>query len=272
MSEHQHSDKPNIIYILGDDHRADYLGCMGHPIVRTPNLDKLAQEGILFDHAYCTSPACTPSRTCHYTGQWERKHGINFNSDSSLAPEAWENSFPLRLKDEGYFLGWVGKNHVPVGEGGYQSGYLESVFDYWYGNHGHSQFYVKETPVGAIYRNAAADTQIEVFEEGALNFLDPQAAFLENASPPLPSRPVDQPFCLCITFNLPHGFGTGTMQLRPTDADLYRTVYRDQINDMPLPTSYRSYNDTVNNLHRIDKEILHQDRHLDRLPDYANRV
>lgn len=246
MSKHQTSNKPNIIYILGDDHRADYLGCMGHPIVRTPNLDTLAQEGVLFNNAFCTSPACTPSRACHYTGQWERKHGINFNSDSSMAPEAWANSFPMRLKGAGYFLGWVGKNHVPIGKGGYQSGYMESVFDYWYGNHGHSQFYVKETTTGAIYRNAAADTQIEVFEEAILNFLDPQVAFIENASPPLPARPDDQPFCLCITFNLPHGCGTGTMQLRPTDDDLYRSAYRDQINEMPLPASYRNYNETVN--------------------------
>lgn len=247
MSEHQIGNRPNIIYILGDDHRSDYLGCIGHPVVRTPNLDELAQEGILFTHAFCTSPACTPSRACHYTGQWERKHGINFNSNSSLAPETWENSFPMRLKDEGYFLGWVGKNHLPLGKGGYQSGYLESVFDYWYGNHGHSEFYVKETPVGAIYSNAAADTQIEVFEEGVLNFLDPQESFIESATPSLPFRPEGQPFCLCITFNLPHGFGTGSMQLRPTDDDLYRSFYRDQIKDIPLPARYRSYNETVNN-------------------------
>jgi len=245
MSKGQIANKPNIIYILGDDHRADYLGCMGHPIVRTPNLDRLAEEGILFTQAFCTSPACTPSRTGHYTGQWERKHGVNFNSNSSLMPEAWENSFPMRLKDEGYYLGWVGKNHVPVGKGGYQSGYLESVFDYWYGNHGHSEFYVKETRAGAVYNNAASDTQIEVFEEGVLNFLSHQQSFVENGAHPLPIRPVDQPFCLCITFNLPHDFGTETMQLRPSDDDLYRDAYRDQINDMPLPTSYRSYDESV---------------------------
>jgi arylsulfatase A-like enzyme len=241
----QSQGRPNFIYILGDDHRADYLGCMSHTIVRTPHLDKLAQNGTLFTDAFCTSPACTPSRACHYTGLWERNHGINFNSNSSMAPEAWENSFPMQLKDAGYFLGWVGKNHVPVGKGGYSSGYLESVFDYWYGNHGHSQFYPKETPAGAIYQNAAADTQIEVFEEGALNFLDPQDAFLEGASLPLSRRPPDQPFCLCITLNLPHGYGTGTMQLRPTDDDLYRSAYRDQINDMPQPPTYRTYNDSV---------------------------
>ncbi|MCP4165655.1 MAG: sulfatase-like hydrolase/transferase [Chloroflexi bacterium] len=241
MSAH----RPNIIYILSDDHRADYVGCMGHPILRTPHLDQLARDGVLFTQAFCTSPACTPSRACHYTGQWERKHGVNFNSNSSLAPAAWENSFPMRLKEAGYFLGWVGKNHMPVGEGGYQSGYLESVFDYWYGNHGHSEFYVKETPQGVGYRNATSDTQVEIFAEGVNNFLNPQQSFTESGRPPLPLRPHNQPFCLCLTFNLPHGVGTGTMQLRPTDDELYRSAYRDQIGELPLPKTYRTYDESV---------------------------
>ncbi|HBE01253.1 MAG TPA: hypothetical protein DC049_02090 [Spirochaetia bacterium] len=71
---------------------------------------------------FCTSPLCTPSRACHYLGQWERSHGINFNSKSCAAPAAWEMSFPMQLKNAGYYLGWDGKNHVPAGQGGYESG------------------------------------------------------------------------------------------------------------------------------------------------------
>jgi len=233
-------DRPNIIYILGDDHRAEYMRCAGHPILETPNLDALAREGVRFDQAFCTSPLCTPSRTGHYLGQWERRHGVNFNSRSALTERAWSRSFPMVLKENGYFLGWVGKNHVPAGRGGYDSGLFESCFDYWYGNHGHSFFYVKEHPRGAIYRNARLDTQVEVFEEGAMNFLDPQPAFLEACPSPLPSRPMDQPFCLCITFNLPHDCGTTDMQLRPTDDPLYVQKYRDRFDDFPLPKTYRS--------------------------------
>lgn len=218
--------KPNIIYILDDDHRADMLGCAGHPVVRTPHLDRLAKEGVRFRNAFCTSPVCTPSRCGHYLGQWERRHGVNFNSRSSIAPEAWENSFPMALKREGYELGWVGKNHVPVGDGGYDSGYLESVFDVWYGNHGHSGFYVKELERGRIYKDAAADTQVEVFEEGVMRFLD---------------RPKDRPFCLCVTFNLPHSFGTQTMEQRVTDDALYKTAYRDEKDHFPIPETYVPY-------------------------------
>ncbi len=239
------TDKPNIIYILGDDHRAEQLGLHGNPVLRTPNIDQLARDGVLFRNGFCTSPACTPSRTCHYTGQWERRHGINFNSDSSLAPAAWANSFPMRLKAAGYFTGWVGKNHVPAGEDGYKSGHFEEVFDYWYGNHGHSGFYPKEMAGmngGWIYRNAAADTQVEVFAEGAMNFLEPQKEFIEGCKHPLPRRPQDQPFCLCVTFNLPHANGTGTMQLRPSDGEGYITRYRDQFNEVPIPKTYVAWN------------------------------
>ncbi len=231
--------QPNVIYILGDDQRGEYLGAAGHPILQTPNIDAMAREGTYFPKAFCTSPACTPSRACHYLGQWERRHGVNFNSSSAVAESAWERSFPMELATQGYFLGWVGKNHVPAGQGGYGGGYFERVFDYWWGNHGHSGFYPKERTSGAIYRNAAADTQVEAFEEGVMNFLDPQKGFLESCSHPLPRRPEDRPFCLCVTFNLPHGASTGTMQLRPSDDELYKSAYRDRINDMPVPVTYK---------------------------------
>ncbi|MFW5858286.1 MAG: sulfatase-like hydrolase/transferase, partial [Planctomycetota bacterium] len=165
--------RPNVIYILGDDHRGEFLGCNGFPVLRTPHLDRLAAEGVRFTNAFCTSPACTPSRTGHYLGQWERRHGVNFNSESAVAPAAWDESFPMRLKAAGYWLAWVGKNHVPAGAGGYGSRLFEEVFDYWYGNHGHSGFYPKEMagPGREVYGNAAEDTQVEVFAEGAQNAL-----------------------------------------------------------------------------------------------------
>ena len=82
--------RPNILVILSDDQRADHLGVNGHPVLRTPNLDNLAEEGMNFRNAFATSTACTPNRTCILTGQYERKHGVNFNSGSSLKEEAWE--------------------------------------------------------------------------------------------------------------------------------------------------------------------------------------
>jgi len=252
--------KPNLIYILGDDHRHEYLGCAGHPVLQTPHLDRLARDGVRFTHAFCTSPACTPSRASHYTGQWERRHGINFNSGSSLAPRVWEESFPMRLKQAGYFTGWIGKNHVPVGgQRGYDSGYLEQAFDYWYGNHGHSGFYPKEIEgVGEIYRNAESDTQAEVFTEGALDFLKPNLRFRERAKSPFPERPSDQPFCLCVTFNLPHDCGIDTMQDRTGDDELYKSAYRDQGHLLQPPATYRPYAEARENP-RLPRDVYSGD-------------
>lgn len=229
-------NQPNIIYVLTDDQRAELLGCMGHPVLKTPHLDQLAQNGVLFKNAYCTSPVCTPSRACHYLGQWERKHGVNFNSNSSVSVEAWEYSLPMLLKKKGYYIGWVGKNHVPVGDQGYESGYMEQHFNFWYGNHDHTGFYPKER-FPEVYGHAQHHTQAEVFGEGIAHFLDPSVS----------NRPSDQPFGLFVTFNMPHSSSTwATMEMRPEDDELYKSTYRENMKHFPLPKTYLSYMDAFN--------------------------
>jgi arylsulfatase A-like enzyme len=233
------TDQPNVVVILADDQRADYLGCAGHPVVQTPNIDRLAAEGVRFSNAFATSAACTPNRTSILTGQYERKHGITFGSESSLSLEAFAETYPMLLQKAGYYVGYVGKNHSPIGLSlnghGYTSGVMEKQFDYWYGNHKHSRFYPKEKH--SIYTNATAETQVEIFQEGAMNFLQNNPSF-SGASDFLKTKPDHQPFCLLVNFNVPHGSGTGSMEQRPTDPELYRTTYRDKIAEMPQPETY----------------------------------
>lgn len=71
--------KQNILFIMCDQLRYDYLGCAGHPTIRTPNIDRLAQRGVRFDQAYVQSPICGPSRMSFYTGRYMRSHGSNWN-------------------------------------------------------------------------------------------------------------------------------------------------------------------------------------------------
>ena len=231
--------RPNILVILFDDQRADQLGVNGRPVLRTPNLDHLANEGMNFRNAFATSTACTPNRTCILTGQYERKHGVNFNSRSSLKEEAWKRTYPMLLKKAGYYVGYIGKNHTPIGKSdlgvGYPSGVMEGSFNYWYGNHNHSTFYPKN--YFPIYLNARANSQIEIFTEGALNFLSEENGFA-GASEFLKSRPLDQPFCLLVNLNVPHNKGTGTMRMLPKDPQLYKSAYRDQIENLPIPVTY----------------------------------
>lgn len=233
---------PNVIVILADDMRAGVTGYEGHPVIQTPNIDNLAANGTVFAKSFATSAVCTPSRTSLLTGLYERRHGINFNSNSSMTEQAWSQTYPMLLKDAGYFVGWIGKNHTPVGKNeagqtGYDSGVMDNSFDYWYASHGHLGFYPKERKKHAIFKNATADTQVEILEEGLDNFMQPNEAFQAGYNF-LDSRPKDKPFALMINFNVPHGNSTSRMKLRESDLELYKSAYRDQIDEINLPDTY----------------------------------
>lgn len=228
--------RPNLVFILTDDQRRDQLGCYGNEVIRTPHIDRLAAEGVLFENAFVTSAICTPSRACYFLGQYERRHGINFNSGTSMSAAAWSKSFPVLLREAGYFTGYVGKNHVPVGARGYDTGLLEASFDYWYAGHGHLGFYPKEKH--DLFVSAESDTQVEVIAEGAEAFVDSGMSFLEGATSFVDRRPADQPFLMMVALNVPHGSGTDTMRQRPADGELYTTAYRDMPEAIRPPASY----------------------------------
>ncbi|WP_020530265.1 sulfatase-like hydrolase/transferase [Flexithrix dorotheae] len=241
--------KPNIIFILTDDQSYDMLGCTGNTEIQTPHLDKLADEGVLFTNAHVTSAICTPSRVSIFLSQFERKHGVNFNSGTSVAPEAWENSYPELMRKAGYYMGYIGKNHAPIGENGYGTGLMEKSFDYWYAGHGHLSFYPKDRH--KIFEKSAYDTQVEIIGEGIGDFLDNQKN-LEGAVHFLKDRPKDQPFCLSVCFNLPHSASTSTMKQKSDDPDIYKSLYRDQ--NISLPQYYVAKADIKNP--KLPKEIL----------------
>ena len=227
-------ERPNIIFVLTDDQSYELLGCTGNTIVQTPNIDALATAGILFTNAHVSSAICTPSRVSILLGQYERKHGVNFNSGTSVSEAAWEQSYPMIMRKAGYFTGWIGKNHAPIGKGGYESGVMEKSFDYWYAGHGHLSFYPKDRH--AIFNDAIAFTQPEIINEGVNDFLDPNERKLKGALHFLENRPTDKPFMLSINFNLPHGASTSTMKMKPTDDEIYRKLYRNI--EIPLPPNY----------------------------------
>ena len=236
------ASRPNVIVILADDMRVGYTGHEGHPVINTPNIDLLAASGTVFSNGFATSAACTPSRTTLFSGLYERRHGVNFNSNSAMTDEAWAQTYPMLLKEAGYFVGYIGKNHTPIGKNGdgaigYDSGVMDSSFDYWYAAHKHLGFYPKDKKQHRIFTNAKADTQVEIMEEGMENFFTPDKAFQEGYNF-LDTRPKDKPFALLLNFNVPHGSSTGTMELRESDPALYRTTYRDKIDQIELASTY----------------------------------
>jgi len=100
--------RPNIIFILTDDQRYDALGCMGNRLIRTPHIDRLAADGVLFRNMFCTTSICATSRTSFITGQYERRHHID-GFRTPLSKRQLAESFPVRLRKRGYRTGFVGK-------------------------------------------------------------------------------------------------------------------------------------------------------------------
>lgn len=108
------TDKPNIILFVADDHGTDALGCYGNPVIKTPNLDKMAAEGTIFNNAYCTSASCAASRSVilsgkfgHATGSYGHVHDYHHFSTYDS-----ETSLPLIMEDSGYETARIGKYHV----------------------------------------------------------------------------------------------------------------------------------------------------------------
>jgi arylsulfatase len=100
--------RPNIVFLMSDSHRFDALGCAGNDIVQTPNLDRLARQGVRFSHTYCQGPLCQPSRASLITGQYLHQHGQTWN-DINMNPE-WP-TLMKSLQQAGYFTAKVGKAH-----------------------------------------------------------------------------------------------------------------------------------------------------------------
>ena len=104
----------NFLVISSDQHRYDCVGVNGHPLLKTPNLDRLAAEGIRFTNAYCPIPLCVPGRASFLTGTWPWRHFSIANWDTE-APRPLRRDLPTwsqALADAGYWLGYVGKWHV----------------------------------------------------------------------------------------------------------------------------------------------------------------
>jgi len=128
ISDTNTDDRLNVIFILTDDQRFDELGFM-NPVLKTPNMDKLAQEGVHFSNAFVTTSLCSPSRASILTGQYMHNHGVVDNNSPVAKGTVF---FPQYLQQSGYQTAFFGKWHM--GEAGSSKGKLDDPqpgFDHW---------------------------------------------------------------------------------------------------------------------------------------------
>jgi arylsulfatase A-like enzyme len=106
--------RPHILFIYGDQHRFDCVGANGHPLLRTPNLDRIAREGANFRNAFTPSPICVPARCSLLSGKWPTQHGTIHNYDGeTYTPMATANAAPIRtVVHAGYHGIHLGRWHV----------------------------------------------------------------------------------------------------------------------------------------------------------------
>jgi len=124
--------KPNFLVILIDDLRYDEFGAGGHPYMQTPNVDRLASEGALFERAFHTTPICSPNRASIVTGQYASRHGIIDN----VARDAMSHRLPnyhLDLQKRGYETAHIGKWHMG------NDGMPRPGYDTWVSYDGHGK-------------------------------------------------------------------------------------------------------------------------------------
>lgn len=131
------ADRPNILVILTDDHRFDAMGFLGHPFLETPNLDRIAAEGVHFENAVVTTSLCSPSRASILTGLYTHNHGVVDNYKP--LPEGLV-FFPKYLQEAGYETAFVGKWHM-----GGEIDDPQPGFDHWVAFKGQGVYFADPT-------------------------------------------------------------------------------------------------------------------------------
>lgn len=189
--------RPNVLVIVTDDQRWDAMGCAGHPVLKTPNLDRLAAEGARFANAFVTTSLCSPSRATMMSGLYAHRHGVlnNFTEYPDSLP-----SYPKRLREAGYETAYIGKWHMGETNDAPRSG-----FDYWMSHAGQGRYFDNEWNINGR-RQLINGYYTTVVTDHAVKWLN---------------RPHDKPFCLVIGQKAPHG---GPIEPEPKYAHAFDTA------------------------------------------------
>ena len=181
----QHVASPNIVFIMTDDQRQDSMSAYGNTVLKTPNMDRIASEGIRFNEMFVTNSLCAPSRVSFLTGLYSFAHGVWTNGDGPQfynGPGIREDhrTFPRILRAAGYHTGLVGKWHLKS---------LPSGFDQWVIFPWQGEYHDPDMIANGTHLRMRGHAD-DVVGDQALEFLA--------------KRPQDKPFCLLYQFKSQH--------------------------------------------------------------------
>lgn len=222
--------QPNILFIMSDDHASHAMSCYGSQINDTPNLDRIANEGMRFDNCFCTNSICAPSRAAILTGQYNHMNGVKTLGDDL---DGRKPNVQKILQEDGYQTAIVGKWHLGHGSNNDPTG-----FDYW-----------NVLPDQGEYHHPS---MIEMGEEKTYQgyvtdiITDLSLDWLKN-------RSQDQPFMLMCHHKAPH---------RPWEPDAKHAHMYENV-DIPVPATF---DDDYSNRSNAAKEAtMRIDRDLDEI-------
>jgi arylsulfatase A-like enzyme len=211
------TEKPNILYIMSDDHTTQAIGAYGSRLARlypTPTIDRLAEEGVLLENAFCTNSICTPSRASIMTGQYGQVNGV-VDLSGRLSPE--NQYLPIEVKKLGYETAMIGKWHLK---------HAPEAFDYYNVLPGQGDYH---NPT--LYSREGGEKKEIRFEEDLVRevnattysghssdvITDISLEWLKN------KRDKSKPFFLMHQFKAPHDF----FEFAPR--------YKDYLEDVEIP-------------------------------------
>ncbi|MEO7413104.1 MAG: sulfatase, partial [Opitutaceae bacterium] len=200
------ASKPlNVLVLLADDWRYDTLSVAGDAVVKTPNVDRLANEGLRFTDACATTAICGVSRATLFTGQWMSRHG---NPAFAMFKTPWAETYPGMLRAHDYYVGHVGKWH--------NGKFPAQNFDFG------------RAYQGTHWIDEPDGTKIHVTQKNENDALE----FLRT-------RPANQPFCLTLAFFAPHAEDANPLQYLPQPASM--ELYRDVKVPVPINATDESF-------------------------------
>jgi arylsulfatase A-like enzyme len=169
--------RPNIVFIMTDDHASHALSCYGSKINKTPNLDRIAAEGMRFDNCFCTNSICAPCRAVILTGKYSHINGVRNNK---LKFDGSQQTFPKLLQEVGYETAMIGKWHLKTDPTG---------FDYWNVLPGQGRYY-NPVMIEMGERKTYTGYVTDIITDHALKWIK--------------SRKKGKPFCLMYQHKAPH--------------------------------------------------------------------